>query len=184
MTMSSSSRIWRRIFQREKPQARAIPPRTTTTNRKQVRYTQAISPASDLREPRPYLPMVNAIAPNAANGATRETICTMRKKTFEMSWHSWMIGWPVVPRLVNATPKSRATTSTCRTSPPTNAPTKVSGMIWSNCWVVVSFCAAWVYWATAPASRLAAEACIPAPGVRAFATASPMISARVVTPSK
>ena len=60
-----------RNFQRLKPDSRAMPPSTSTTNRKQVMYIVPISLPSETIEPRPYLPTVNAIAPNAASGASR-----------------------------------------------------------------------------------------------------------------
>ncbi|MCY1432027.1 hypothetical protein D9M71_480100 [compost metagenome] len=75
--MNSSSRRYLRNFHKLKPDIRAMLPRMITTNRKQVRYMVAISLPSDAIEPKPYLPTVNAIAPQAANGATRMTKPTM-----------------------------------------------------------------------------------------------------------
>src|ERR1700754_2294150 len=68
-TVKSSSLMYLRNFHRLKPDSREMAPSTRTTNRKQVMYIVPISLPSDQMEPRPYLPTVNAIAPNAARGA-------------------------------------------------------------------------------------------------------------------
>src|SRR4029453_14651633 len=75
-TVNSSSLMYLRNFQRLKPDSRAMPPSTITTNRKQVRYMVPINLPSDKTEPSPYLPTVKAIAPNAASGARRMIIPT------------------------------------------------------------------------------------------------------------
>ena len=70
-TVKISSLMYFRNFQRLNPDKYEMKPSTTATNRKQVTYIVAISLPSDTIEPRPYLPTVNAIAPNAAIGANR-----------------------------------------------------------------------------------------------------------------
>ncbi len=62
--------MYLRNFQRLKPCNRAINPSTRKTNSALVRYTQSSSLPNGSRVFRPYLPMVNAIAPNAPIGAT------------------------------------------------------------------------------------------------------------------
>src|ERR1035441_1310990 len=70
-TSSSSSLRYLRSFQRLKPCDRAISPSTTKTKSVLVRYTHKSSLPSGKRVRKPYLPMVNAMAPNAPRGATR-----------------------------------------------------------------------------------------------------------------
>ncbi|MNC65299.1 hypothetical protein D3C75_1155760 [compost metagenome] len=76
-TVNSSSRRYLRNFHKLNPDIRAIEPRMITTNRKQVTYIVAISLPSETMEPRPYLPTVKAMAPQAASGAMRITMPTM-----------------------------------------------------------------------------------------------------------
>src|SRR5690349_9657389 len=70
-TVKISSLMYFRNFHRLKPDIQEMKPSTTATNRKQVTYIVPISLPSDTIEPRPYLPTVNDIAPNAAIGASR-----------------------------------------------------------------------------------------------------------------
>src|SRR5262245_20108202 len=76
-TVNSSSLMYFRNFHKLKPETREMKPSTITTNRKQVRYIVPISLPSETIEPRPYLPTVNAIAPNAASGASRMIMPTI-----------------------------------------------------------------------------------------------------------
>src|SRR6187399_1532151 len=78
-TVKISSLMYFRNFQRLNPDKYEMKPSTTATNRKQVTYIVAISLPSDTIEPRPYLPTVNAIAPNAAIGANRMIMPTTAK---------------------------------------------------------------------------------------------------------
>ncbi len=97
--------------------------------------------SSGSSEPRPYLPIVNAIAPNAPMGATRVISVTMRKKTAE----NWLItpssGAPLGPACDSAVPNSSATSSTCRISPLEKASTSVVGMMCSRNSTVLWPCA-------------------------------------------
>src|SRR5437763_13073863 len=70
-TVKISSLMYLRNFHRLKPESQEMKPSTTATNRKQVMYIVPISLPSETIEPRPYLPTVNDIAPNAAIGASR-----------------------------------------------------------------------------------------------------------------
>ena len=65
-----------------KPTARAMPPRTTNTNSRQVMYMPAISWPSETSEPTPYRPTVNAIAPKAPIGASRMMMPTIANSVF------------------------------------------------------------------------------------------------------
>ncbi len=77
----------------------------------------------------PYLPIVNAIAPNAPIGARLVIMRTMRKKVFDSSSIKPMTGFAGSPITASAVPNSMAISSTGRISPCVNAPTNVSGMM-------------------------------------------------------
>jgi len=80
-TVKISSLMYFRNFQRLKPHIRAITPRTTNTKRIHVVYIAAISLPKARIEPKPYLPTVKAIAPNAAIGASRIIMPTIANIT-------------------------------------------------------------------------------------------------------
>ncbi|MNV40260.1 hypothetical protein D3C71_1318610 [compost metagenome] len=104
-TVNSSSFMYLRNFQRLKPDKREMKPRMITTNRKQVMYMVAISLPSETMEPRPYLPTVKAIAPHAANGATRMIMPTMWNMPWEKASSTSTTGLPRGPRWDSAMPK-------------------------------------------------------------------------------
>src|SRR4051812_23997769 len=70
-TVKISSFRYLSSFHRLNPEIRAIMPSTTKTKIMQVAYMLAISLPSERTDPKPYLPTVNAMAPNAAMGARR-----------------------------------------------------------------------------------------------------------------
>src|SRR5438067_1468928 len=70
-TVKISSFRYLSNFHRLNPEMRATRPSTTKTKMTQVAYMLPISLPSERTEPNPYLPTVNAMAPNAAMGARR-----------------------------------------------------------------------------------------------------------------
>ncbi|MCY1312758.1 hypothetical protein D9M70_632080 [compost metagenome] len=103
-TVKSSSLRYLRNFHKLKPDRRAMKPRTITTNMKQVRYMVATSLPRDTIEPRPYLPTVKAIAPQAASGATRMIMPTMWNMPWENDSSTSTMGFPRGPKCAKAIP--------------------------------------------------------------------------------
>ena len=87
-----------------------------------------MSAASCLSVPMPYLPMVNAIAPNAPMGASFMMKPTTRKSPCETFSMKLTTGRPSSPAEASASPKSSEKSSTCRISPFANASTMVEGI--------------------------------------------------------
>ena len=83
-TIRISSLMYFRNLIRLKPVTRAMPPRMTKTNSRQVTYMPAINCPSERRLPTPYRPTVNAMAPKAPIGARRITIPTMANRAREL----------------------------------------------------------------------------------------------------
>ena len=134
--------------------------------------------------PTPYLPMVKAIAPNAAKGAAFITSATMPMTASPTVWTSSSTGLPRSPSRPTATPKRTASSSTGSSSPEVNAPTNVSGIAPSmNSVAVRCLAVAEKPW-TAPASSFAGSAWMPSPGRTTLTTSIPSASATVVTASK
>src|SRR5207237_7397486 len=76
-TRTISSLMYLRNFIMLNPAIHAIAPITTSTNTVQVAQNVRINFESGPSELKPYLPIVNAIAPNAPIGAKRIKILTM-----------------------------------------------------------------------------------------------------------
>ena len=79
--------------------------------------------------PMPYLPTVNAMAPNAPIGANLMTMPIRMKKTWQMSSISFSTGLPRSPKRCRAKANNTAKNRTCSMSPAAKAPTTVLGMI-------------------------------------------------------
>ena len=77
----------------------------------------------------PYLPMVNAIAPNAPTGAKFISIATMRNTGADNSCNKLVIGRALSPTIASDTPNKIDTNKTCKILPFTNGLTTVSGII-------------------------------------------------------
>ena len=105
-----------RNFHRLNPDSQEMKPSTTTTNRTQVMYIVPISLPSEAIEPRPYLPTVNDIAPNAAIGASRMIMPTMAKTPSMKEPSTAMSGLARAPMCDSATPNRMAKTRICRMS--------------------------------------------------------------------
>ena len=88
-----------------------------------------ISLPSESSEPRPYLPIVKAIAPKAPIGASRMIMPTMAKSTCDDFSIQSKTSVPRPPKRCSAKPNSTENSSTCRISPLANASTTVFGMI-------------------------------------------------------
>ena len=125
--MKISSLMYFRNFHRLKPDSRAIAPSTMTTNRKQVMYIVPISLPSETTEPRPYLPTVKAMAPNAASGASRMIIPTIENTPWVNASRKSTTGLPRAPMCDSATPNRVAKTRICRMSFLASASTMLVG---------------------------------------------------------
>ena len=88
-----------------------------------------ISLPSDKSDPTPYLPIVNAIAPNAPIGATFMMMPTIENSTCEVFSTQSNTSVPRPPNLCSAKPNSTENSSTWRISPLANASTTVDGMM-------------------------------------------------------
>src|SRR5262252_3652934 len=126
-TVKSSSLMYLRNLQRLNPEIREIAPSTRTTNRKHVRYIVPINLPSDTIDPSPYLPTVNAIAPNAASGARRMIIPTTEKTPCANESRKSTTGFARSPMYDSATPNSVAKTRICRMSFLASASTMLEG---------------------------------------------------------
>ena len=73
------------------------------------------------------MPTVNAIAPNAAIGATYMAKATILKKTCETAYTPSIIGPPFGPSASSAKPNITEKNSTGSTSPSAKAPTALVG---------------------------------------------------------
>ncbi|MCY1311587.1 hypothetical protein D9M70_619010 [compost metagenome] len=104
-------------------------PSTKITNIAQVRYTQAISLPRENSEPKPYLPIVNAMAPKAPIGARRMTMLTMRNMPCIRLSSVSTKGLPRGPTWARAIPSRIENSRICRTLPLAKASTMVSGMM-------------------------------------------------------
>src|SRR5689334_13650371 len=131
-TVKISSLMYLRNFQRLKPDSQEMKPSTTTTKTTQVRYIVPISLPSETIEPRPYLPTVNDIAPNAAIGASRMTMPTTAKMPSMKESSTAMTGLARAPMCDSATPNRIAKTRICRMSFLASASTMLVGTMFSR----------------------------------------------------
>ena len=93
----------------EKPVTRAIVPSTTSTTRPTSGRT-CRSASSGTSEPTPYLPIVNAIAPNAPIGASCDDVHDAEQHAREPSMKS-VTTLPRSPRCASTLPNSSAISS-------------------------------------------------------------------------
>ena len=167
-----------------KPVARAMAPSTTKTKNKQVMYTPAMSLPSATSDHRPYLPTVNAMAPNAPSGARRMMSATTSKRAADIISMISTRRCTLGPSRSKASPNNTENSSTCSTSPRANPPTMVSGMTLRTKSTVLKCCEAVVYAATELVSAVAGSKPTPTPGFSTVTTTRPMSSATVDTTSK
>src|SRR2546421_670330 len=97
-TVKVSSFRYLSNFHRLNPEISAIMPSQTKTKIAQVAYMLPTSLPSERPEPQPYLPTVNAMAPNAAMGARRITIPTMANKACKSASRTFTTGFARRPR--------------------------------------------------------------------------------------
>ena len=95
-------------------------------------YIVPISLPSDTIEPRPYLPTVNDIAPNAAIGASRMIIPTTAKMPSMNESSTAITGLARGPMCDSATPNRIANTRICRMSFLASASTMLVGTMFSR----------------------------------------------------
>ena len=139
---------------------------------------------SDSRVPTPYLPIVNAIAPNAPIGASFMIKPTMRKKMWLTMSMRRSTGSPCSPSACKPKANRIAKNRTWRISPVAKAPTTVDGMISiRNPMVLWSFAFA-VKVAIDLVSTVERSTFMPTPGCHRLTTISPITRASVVTTSK
>ena len=137
---------------------------------------------SGIRASKPYLPMVNAMPPNAPMGASTMIMPSTLKRALRIFSNVWTSECPAAPMRETATPNSTENSSTCSRFPSANAPTTLGGTISVMCSTAVFsrlFC---TYADTSPCLiRLWSR---PAPGCTVLATNTPMAKASVVTDRK
>src|SRR5450432_1355731 len=131
-TVKISSLMYFSNFHRLKPDSQEMKPSTTATKSTQVMYIVPISLPSETIEPRPYLPTVKDIAPNAAIGASRMIMPTTAKMPSMKDSSTATTGLARAPMCDSATPKRIPKTRICRMSFLANASTMLVGTMLSK----------------------------------------------------
>src|ERR1035437_2447480 len=181
-TIRISSRMYFRYAHRLKLYHRRIRFSTTKMNRNIVRETSSISRPSGSSVCSPNVPTVNAIAPNAPNGATFMMSATIRKKTSREVSSTFVSGAAPLPSVTTANPNSTAKNTICRMSPCAKASTGLEGTICIRKSANFIPCPCAAYADTSPFGIALTSS--PAPGFVMFTIVSPIASANVVTISK
>ena len=130
-------------------------------------------------ECRPYFPTVNAIAPNAPNGAAFINMETTLNIGVVAARSKSVIGRAFSPTEAREMPNKTETNKTCRILPSVRGLTTVVGIIFIKKPTKVLSCAFSTYSETFSECNVAGSILSPAPGWTILATIRPITNARV-----